>query len=71
MPTKNIKHIKYYNTEKVYGFLRPESGEPDMFSYSLAVDASESQTLGESQYVSYDLVQGDRGSQADHIKVIF
>lgn len=71
MPTQNTDHIKWYNNESDMAFCAQNLGNRTCFFSSTAVDANESQTLGASQYVSYDLVQGGRGLQADHIKVIF
>ena len=55
--------VKWFNTEKGYGFIEPSDGGKDIFVHSSAVQQAGMQTLKEGQKVSYELVE-NRGRQA-------
>lgn len=55
--------VKFFNTEKGYGFIAPEDGGDDAFVHITAVEAAGMRTLDKNQRVSYDLVQ-ERGKTA-------
>jgi len=56
-----IGTVKFFNTEKGYGFIAPEDGGPDSFVHISAVQAAGMQTLDKDQRVSYELEQDQRG----------
>lgn len=58
-----IGTVKFFNTTKGYGFLRPEDGGKDVFVHITAVQAAGLDSLEEGQRVSYDIVT-DRGKSA-------
>jgi CspA family cold shock protein len=58
MPTGTVK---FFNVEKGYGFIAPDSGNKDDFVHISAVQHSGFQTLQEGQKVSYELVTGRNG----------
>ena len=55
--------VKWFNTEKGYGFIEPSDGGKDIFVHISAVQQAGMQTLKEGQKVSYELVE-NRGRQA-------
>jgi len=55
--------VKFFNTQKGFGFIQPNDGSRDVFVHISAVERSGMQTLVEGQKVSYDVVT-DRGKQA-------
>ena len=56
-----IGTVKFFNTEKGYGFIAPEDGGADSFVHISAVQAAGMQTLNKDQRVSYDLETGRNG----------
>ncbi len=62
--------VKWFNTNKGYGFIQPDDGNKDVFVHISAVGKSGLKTLLENQKVSFAINQ-DRGrSSAANIKVI-
>ena len=53
--------VKWFNTEKGYGFIQPDQGGKDVFVHISAVDRAGMRTLNEGQKVSYEL-ETDRRS---------
>jgi len=69
MPTGNVK---WFNTQKGFGFIQPDGGGPDVFVHISAVERSGLQGLNEGQKVSYEL-QADRRtgkSAAGNLKLV-
>lgn len=62
--------VKWFNTEKGYGFIQPEGGGKDVFVHITAVQAAGLTTLSEQQPIEYELQQGRDGRQiAGELKV--
>lgn len=61
--------VKWFNTEKGYGFIIDADGK-DVFVHYSSIQADGFKNLEEGQTVSYDLVETDRGPQANNVKVI-
>ena len=55
--------VKFFNTQKGFGFISPSDGGKDVFVHISAVQRAGLQTLMEGQKVSYDLVT-ERGKTA-------
>ena len=53
--------VKFFNADKGYGFIAPESGGNDAFVHISAVQAAGMQTLDRDQRVSYELETDRRG----------
>jgi CspA family cold shock protein len=51
--------VKWFNTQKGYGFIQPDEGGKDVFVHISAVERSGLRGLNEGQKVSYEL-QADR-----------
>ncbi len=60
MPTGTVK---FFNTQRGYGFVQPSDGGKDVFVHISAVQKAGLQTLNEGQKVTYD-VQMERGKPA-------
>lgn len=52
--------VKWFNTEKGYGFIQPEDGGKDVFVHITAVNQSGMGNLNEGQKVSFVLETNDR-----------
>ncbi len=58
-----VGKVKFFNTQKGFGFIQPDDGSRDVFVHISAVERSGMGTLVEGQKVSYELVT-ERGKQA-------
>jgi cold shock protein len=62
--------VKWFNSQKGFGFITPEGGSKDVFVHISAVERAGLQGLNEGQRVQYDLVPGKNGkSSAENLKV--
>ena len=59
-----IGKVKFFNTQKGYGFIQPEDGGQDAFVHITAVERAGLQTLNQDQKVSYELEQDRRGKMS-------
>jgi cold shock protein len=55
--------VKFFNTQKGFGFIQPNDGGKDVFVHISAVERAGMSTLSEGQKVSYDVVS-ERGKLA-------
>jgi len=55
--------VKFFNTQKGFGFIQPTAGSKDVFVHISAVERAGMRTLVEGQKVSYD-VMTERGKLA-------
>ena len=53
--------VKFFNADKGYGFIQPESGGDDAFVHISAVERAGMRTLDRDQRVSYELETDRRG----------
>jgi cold shock protein len=53
--------VKWFNTQKGYGFIQPDDGTQDVFVHISAVERSGIGNLHEGQKVSFERERGDRG----------
>ena len=61
--------VKWFNADKGYGFIQPESGE-DVFVHFSAIQTSGYRSLNEGQAVEFDVTQGPKGPQAANVRPI-
>jgi CspA family cold shock protein len=59
--------VKWFNNQKGYGFITPESGN-DVFVHHSAIDGDGYKSLDEGQTVEFEIQQGPKGEQA--VKVV-
>ncbi|QUH04063.1 cold-shock protein [Saccharopolyspora erythraea] len=62
--------VKWFNSEKGFGFIAPDEGGPDVFVHYSAIDAGGFRSLEENQQVSYEVSQGPKGPQADLVRAV-
>ena len=60
MPTGTVK---FFNTQKGFGFIQPTDGSKDVFVHISAVERAGMRTLMEGQKVNYEVIT-ERGKQA-------
>lgn len=56
--------VKWYNSQKGYGFIAPEDGSKDVFVHISAVERSGLGHLTEGQKVSFDIEKSQQGKVA-------
>ena len=60
--------VKWFNSEKGYGFIAPDDGSADLFAHYSAIATSGFKELREDQKVEFDVAQGPKGLQAENIR---
>jgi CspA family cold shock protein len=67
MPEKG--KIKWFSDAKGYGFIEREEGE-DVFVHFTAIVGEGFRTLKEGQEVEFEVVQGEKGPQAENVTLV-
>lgn len=61
--------VKWFNSQKGYGFITDESGK-DVFVHYSGLNMDGYKTLDEGQSVEFDVTEGAKGPQATNVTVI-
>ena len=61
--------VKWFNNEKGFGFITVEGGN-DVFAHFSAIQTDGFKSLEEGQRVSFNIVNGAKGPQAENITVL-
>ena len=61
--------VKFFNTQKGFGFIQPDDGSKDVFVHITAVERAGLRSLVEGQKVSFEIVT-ERGKQAAGMKLV-
>jgi CspA family cold shock protein len=67
MSDRQTGTVKWFNEAKGFGFITPQSG-PDLFVHFRSIEGNGFKTLAEGQQVSFVVVQGQKGPQADQVR---
>jgi len=62
--------VKWFNSEKGYGFIAPDDGTPDVFAHFSAIAGGGFRNLEEGQKVEFDTERGQKGPQAANIRPV-
>ena len=65
---QTVGTVKFFNTQKGFGFISPEGGAKDVFVHATAVEAAGMRSLSEGQRVSFDIQADAKGSKAVNLK---
>lgn len=65
-----IGTVKFFNTDKGFGFISPEGGSKDVFVHATAVEAAGLRSLSEGQKVSFDEQPDAKGTKAVNLKAL-
>ena len=66
MSDRQIGTVKWFNDAKGFGFIARDNG-PDVFVHFRAITGNGFKSLQEGQQVSFKVVQGQKGLQADEV----
>ena len=62
--------VKWFNTTKGYGFIKPDAGGPDIFVHISAVEKAGYTGLAEGAKISYELMTGRNGKvSAENLRI--
>ncbi|HEY4009814.1 MAG TPA: cold shock domain-containing protein [Acidobacteriaceae bacterium] len=59
--------VRWFNNAKGYGFLGRNDGGPDVFAHFSSIQKSGYKTLKEGEAITFDVVRGEKGLQADNV----
>lgn len=59
--------VKWFNSAKGYGFIGQDSGGPDVFVHYSSIEMDGYKNLQEGDPVEFEVVQGQKGPQADRV----
>jgi cold shock protein len=62
--------VKFFNSEKGFGFITPTNGEKDVFVHYSNIAGDGYKSLDEGQKVEFDLAQGRKGPEAQNVRVV-
>lgn len=69
MSNRQTGIVKWFNAEKGFGFITPESG-PDVFVHFRQIQGTGYKSLDEGQKVSFIVTAGAKGPQAEEVQVV-
>lgn len=61
--------VKWFNSEKGFGFIEQEAGD-DVFVHFSAIQADGYKSLEEGQKVNFEIEEGQRGPQATNVTAV-
>ena len=56
--------VKFFNSDKGFGFIQPDDGSADSFVHITAVQAAGMQGLDKDQRLNYEVEQGPNGKES-------
>jgi cold shock protein len=66
LSTMETGSVKWFNADKGFGFIEVEGGN-DVFVHFSAIQGDGYKSLDEGQRVQFNVVQGNRGPQAENV----
>jgi CspA family cold shock protein len=62
--------VKWFNSQKGYGFIVPDNGSKDLFVHSSSIKSDGYKSLREEQKVEFEIEQDEKGEKAINVTVI-
>ena len=62
--------VKFFNDQKGFGFVMPDSGSGDIYLHASALRRSGVQAVEPDQRIRYSTRQGNKGVEVDRVEII-
>ena len=62
--------VKWFNSDKGFGFIVPDDGTKDLFVHFSEIASGGYRTLEEGQRVEFEVQQGQKGPQATQVRIV-
>lgn len=62
--------VKFFNNDRGFGFITPDTGEKDVFVHFSNIEGTGHKSLEDGQKVEFDLAQGSKGPEAQHVRSV-
>lgn len=70
MSTKNTGTVKFFNSEKGFGFIKPDTGGKDVFVHYSGIKGKGRRNLEQDDRVEFEVEEAAKGPQAFDVAVI-
>jgi CspA family cold shock protein len=62
--------VKFFNSEKGYGFIAPDDGGKDVFVHFSNISGTGYRSLDQGQKVEFDVAPGRKGDEAQNVRAL-
>ena len=70
MADRSSGFVKWFNNARGYGFINKDNSEADIFVHYRNIQGDGYRSLREGQRVEFDLMEGEKGLQADNVACV-
>jgi CspA family cold shock protein len=62
--------VKFFNNDRGFGFITPDTGEKDVFVHFSNIQGTGHKSLEDGQKVEFDVAQGSKGPEAQNVRTV-
>ncbi len=70
MAAREVGTVKWFNNARGYGFITRSESSDDIFVHYRSIEGEGYRSLAEGQSVEFDLLEGDKGLQAENVNCV-